>query len=258
MAPKKYSSVRYKSRPAALVPFRDDTSLIALRYDQTVQAEPPIPIPPPRSPLRNRSTFAYAGSPATRPSSTVSSSLSSHVVAAAPPNRSPQPNETHPALRAIITTPRTVVQDLQRHSGRGASSYSSTVHEESEDEEEDPFTYKRFESIAIRTAPDSYLSSANESTTFTIPKLRVKTGAPLPTPHSGCEINRNLNGANDRCSQCSIPLPSPGLSEDNNTASPTSPTTPPRLPSASQRSRHLSFPNPPPFSGLLPRHYCLL
>ncbi|KAK8133965.1 hypothetical protein PG984_005977 [Apiospora sp. TS-2023a] len=231
MAPQKYSSVRYKSRPAALVPFRDDTSLIALRYDQTVQAEPPIPIPPPRSPLRNRSTIAIAGAPATRPSSTVSSSLSSnHTVAAAPPPtrtppQPPQPNETHPALRTI-TTPRTLVQDLQRHSGRTASSHSPTVHEESE-EEEDPFTYKRFESIAIRTAPDSYTNSANDSTTFTIPKLRIKTGAPSPSPHSDCEITRNLNGANDRCSQCSIPLPSPGLSEDNNTASPTSPTTPP-------------------------------
>ncbi|KAK8094506.1 TBC domain-containing protein [Apiospora hydei] len=173
MAPQKYSSVRYKSRPAALVPFRDDTSLIALRYDQTVQAKPPIPIPPPRSPLRNRSAFAIAGSPATRPCSTVSSSLSSHVVAAAPPNCTPpRPNETHPALRTIITTPRTVAQDLQRHSGRAPSSYSPTVHEESEEEEEDPFTYKRFESIVIRAAPDSYLSSANDSTTFTIPKLR--------------------------------------------------------------------------------------
>ncbi|KAK8025662.1 TBC domain-containing protein [Apiospora arundinis] len=205
MAPQKYSSVRYKSRPTALVPFRDDTSLIALRYDQTVQAEPPIPIPPPRSPLRNnRSTIAIAGAPVTRPSST--------------------PNDTHPALRAT-TTPRTTASDLQRQSGRAASSKSPTVHEESE--EEDPFTYKKFESIAIRAAPDPSVSSASDSTTFTIPKLRVKTGAHSPSQHSDCEITRSLNGANDRCSQCSIPLPSPGLSEDNNTASPTSPTTPP-------------------------------
>ncbi|KAK7921106.1 TBC domain-containing protein [Apiospora marii] len=236
MAPQKYSSVRYKSRPAALVPFRDDTSLIALRYDQTVQAAPPIPIPPPRSPLRNRSTIAIAGAPATRPSSTVSSSLSSnHTVAAPPPPptrtppQPPQPSETHPALRRATTRPRTLSQDLQRHSVRTASSHSPTVHEESEEEEEeeDPFTYKRFESIAIPTAPDSYPSSASDSTTFTTPKLRIRTGAATPSLHSECEITRNFNGANDRCSQCSIPLPSPGLSEDNNTASPTSPTTPP-------------------------------
>ncbi|KAK8086980.1 TBC domain-containing protein [Apiospora phragmitis] len=169
--------------------------------------------------------IATAGTSATRPSSTVSSSLSSNVVAAPPNCTPPQPNETHPALRAI-TTPRTVFQDLQRHLDRAPSSHSPTVHEESE--EEDPFTYKKFESIAIRPAPDSYTSSADDdSTTFTIPKLRVRTGAPSPSLHSGYEINRNLNGANDRCSQCSIPLPSPGLSEDNNTASPTSPTTPP-------------------------------
>ncbi|KAK8862427.1 rab-GTPase-TBC domain-containing protein [Apiospora arundinis] len=225
MAPQKYSSVRYKSRPTALVPFRDDTSLIALRYDQTVQAEPPIPIPPPRSPLRNnRSTIAIAGAPVTRPSSTVSSSLSSNNIAAPSVRTPPQPNDTHPALRAT-TTPRTTASDLQRQSGRAASSKSPTVHEESE--EEDPFTYKKFESIAIRAAPDPSVSSASDSTTFTIPKLRVKTGAHSPSQHSDCEITRSLNGANDRCSQCSIPLPSPGLSEDNNTASPTSPTTPP-------------------------------
>ncbi|KAK6845133.1 TBC domain-containing protein [Apiospora arundinis] len=95
MAPQKYSSVRYKSRPTALVPFRDDTSLIALRYDQTVQAEPPIPIPPPRSPLRNnRSTIAIAGAPVTRPSSTVSSSLSSNNIAA-PSVRTPPPAQRH-------------------------------------------------------------------------------------------------------------------------------------------------------------------
>ncbi|KAK7977578.1 TBC domain-containing protein [Apiospora saccharicola] len=221
MAPQKYSSVRYKSRPAALVPFRDDTSLIALRYDQTVQAEPPIPIPPPRSPLRNRSTIAIAGAPATRPSFTVSSSLSSnHTVAAAPPPtrtppQPPQPNETHPALRTI-TTPCTLAQDLQRHSGRTASSHSPTVHEESE-EEEDPFTYKRFESIAIRTAPDSYTNSANDSTTFTIPKLRIKTGAPIPSPHSDCEITRNLNGANDLGKDATAPVV---RSASNNTSIP--------------------------------------
>ncbi|KAF7540551.1 hypothetical protein G7054_g1282 [Neopestalotiopsis clavispora] len=34
------------------MPFRDDTSLVAFRYDQAAQAEPPIPIPPAKSPLR--------------------------------------------------------------------------------------------------------------------------------------------------------------------------------------------------------------
>lgn len=52
MPPKRYTSVRHKSRPVALMPFRDDTSLVAFRYDQAAQAEPPIPIPPAKSPLR--------------------------------------------------------------------------------------------------------------------------------------------------------------------------------------------------------------
>ena len=46
MAPQRFTSVRQKSRQqtARLAALRDDTGLVALRYEQTKQAEPPIPL----------------------------------------------------------------------------------------------------------------------------------------------------------------------------------------------------------------------
>ncbi|KAK3943469.1 hypothetical protein QBC46DRAFT_419852 [Diplogelasinospora grovesii] len=88
MAPQRFASARYKSHPAArLAPFRDDTGLVALRYEQTKQAEPPIPIPP-RNPLR-----------IIRPPSTITSSNFRGPIVIVPP-AVPPPREEHPAFRA--------------------------------------------------------------------------------------------------------------------------------------------------------------
>lgn len=67
MAPQRFASLRSsrsraKTRPQKHIPvaFLDGTTLIALPYEQTVQAKPPIPIPPPRNPLRvARSASCY-------------------------------------------------------------------------------------------------------------------------------------------------------------------------------------------------------
>lgn len=207
MAPQKYPSVRYKSRPSALVPFRDDSSLVALRYDQTVQAEPPIPIPP-------RSHLRYRNPAATRPASCIPAP--STTVITIPPPRPPPPTEQHPALRTI-TSPRTNLDDPKRDSGHAptTSSRADTLHEESEDE--DPFFYDKTDSgHLVRAVRDLYvaplrLRAAPPRSSFSFSKDEQ-------TPTSWMETNNS--------SQCSIPLPSPGLSEVN-TVSPTSPTTPP-------------------------------
>ncbi|KAI0479099.1 TBC domain-containing protein [Xylariaceae sp. FL0804] len=104
---------RSTSRSAAsLVPFRDDSRLLALRYDETVAAEPPIPLPPPRSPLRATTTLLPppAAAAATYPGYSSSSSFSSSSLVPAPlalrtppPPRPPPPTEQHPALRTIST-----------------------------------------------------------------------------------------------------------------------------------------------------------
>ncbi|KAI1846491.1 hypothetical protein JX265_004986 [Neoarthrinium moseri] len=208
MLPQRHASVRYKSRPGTLIPFRDDSSLVGLRYDQTTQAEPPIPIPP-RSPLRALSRHA-----STRPVSYISSSTTAPVVIA-PPRPAP-PAEQHPALRTVLqsTAPRTKPDDPKRDSGLAptASSRSGTFYEESEDE--DPFQYEKFPITRRLVIPE-----------FVVPPLRIRPSSPTSI-YSENGQGGSLGGTNDNSSQSSIPLPSPGLSEVN-TVSPTSPTTPP-------------------------------
>ncbi|KAI1179626.1 rab-GTPase-TBC domain-containing protein [Nemania sp. FL0916] len=150
--PRERSSARYNKakQHTALGPFRDDTRLVALRYDQTVALEPPIPLPPPRSPLR----------PAPRSSSFnlvagLSPSPASHSpVVAAPPPRPPPPAEQHPALRTI-TTPRHLESDKRRDSVHTFTTtgrpYAHAFYEgdsSDEDDETDPFAYERIDAVS--------------------------------------------------------------------------------------------------------------
>ncbi|KAI3341515.1 rab-GTPase-TBC domain-containing protein [Ustulina deusta] len=149
-APKNRGSVhrnKHKQHATLAAPFRDDTRLIALRYDQTVALEPPIPLPPPRSPLRpppRASSFNL-----TRPAAVTNSPV---VV---PPPRPPPPTEQHPALRTI-TTPRNRGGHSKRDSVHASTisshSYDSYVYtyyeEDSSDEDEDPFAYERIDAVS--------------------------------------------------------------------------------------------------------------
>ncbi|GAW13139.1 hypothetical protein ANO14919_025170 [Xylariales sp. No.14919] len=146
--------------------FRDDTKLIALRYDQTVALEPPIPLPPPRSPLRPppRSSSFNLTTPAAVTNSPV-------IV---PPPRPPPPTEQHPALRTI-STPRSFNSNTRRDSVHAptisshsySNSYSSwayTYYEvDSSDEDDDPFAYERIDTASgvrpLRLRPNSIGSS---------------------------------------------------------------------------------------------------
>ncbi|KAM7208640.1 USP6 N-terminal-like protein [Naviculisporaceae sp. PSN 640] len=115
MAPQRFGSVRQKSRQTArLSSVRDDTGLVALRYEQTKQAEPPIPLPPPRNPRR-----------LARPDSTVPSSPSGSPLVIAPPPV-PPPQEEHPLFR------RQKTDGQKRDSGLTPTSSSATIKEECE------------------------------------------------------------------------------------------------------------------------------
>ncbi|KAK1639559.1 TBC domain-containing protein [Colletotrichum phormii] len=129
MAPQKFASMRLKSRPT-LVPFKDDASLIALRYEKTVQAEPPIPILT-RLPQRSLSCSTRRTSTSAS-SSTFSSPPSSPVVVAPPPAI-----DQHPAFRSRAAARHTTVNDWKRDSGLAptASSSATIAEEDCEDEE---------------------------------------------------------------------------------------------------------------------------
>ncbi|WYZ37447.1 hypothetical protein EsH8_II_000953 [Colletotrichum jinshuiense] len=126
MAPQKFASMRLKSRPA-LVPFKDDTSLIALRYEKTVQAEPPIPILTRNSP---RSLSVLTRRTSTSASSTFSNPPTSPVVVA------PPAIGQHPAFRSPAAARNITANDWKRDSGLAPSASSSDTIAEEEFEDD--------------------------------------------------------------------------------------------------------------------------
>ncbi|KAI0401372.1 rab-GTPase-TBC domain-containing protein [Xylaria palmicola] len=258
-APNNHSGARHRhskeKRYTAPAPFRDDTRLIALRYDQTVALEPPIPLPPPRSPLRafprssslNLHRSAVARSPA--------------PLVVAPPRRPPPPAEQHPALRTI-STPRSFDSSLRRDSPHASSpstrSYRSRAHahyaanssrgssSEDDEDDDDPFAYETIDKasgvrpLALRPASaGSSIYSRHERQRAAAAGHGRDRGYTVPPP----AIARRRDGAGEgaRVSEASL-SPSPALSVGS-TASPTlpaSPATPP--PQFSKRfARSFSF-----------------
>ena len=116
MAPQRFTSVRQKSRQTArLAALRDDTGLVALRYEQTKQAEPPIPLPPPRNPLR-----------VARPHSTIPLPTTPLVIAPPPV---PPPQEEHPLFRRQLSQ----TDGRKRDSALTPTSSSATIKDECEE-----------------------------------------------------------------------------------------------------------------------------
>ncbi|KAF3070563.1 hypothetical protein GL218_00139 [Daldinia childiae] len=185
-APPKTTNGRTKSRSSSLVPFRDDSKLVAFRYDQTVQAEPPIPIPPPRSSRR----------PPPRPISC----NTARIPIVVPPPRPAPPTEQHPALRTI-SSPRTLVDVRKRDSCHSPTTPSSswTIREDSETDDEDPFTYenvKKFGEIkplqlTTRSASPS-LYSRQEERNESAPKSPSGRLSPVPDPHDSPIISTTI------------------------------------------------------------------
>ncbi|KAK3297660.1 uncharacterized protein B0H64DRAFT_339545 [Chaetomium fimeti] len=164
MAPQKFGSVRHRGRPTAsarLAPFRDDTGLVALRYEETKQAEPPIPLPPPRNPrrlARTQSTFTSSTAPTF------------------PITVNPPPQEVHPLFRAQRPSPPSRTEEWKRDSGAPTSS-SITLREE---DAEDPVHQKILDDIAdtpsVYSDDEEEIVNAPQSTLvsqFTPPPLTV-------------------------------------------------------------------------------------
>ncbi|OAQ88400.1 TBC domain-containingprotein [Purpureocillium lilacinum] len=138
MVSPKSSSVRSKSRTGLPRPsFRDDTALVALRYEKTKPAEPPVLLPSVRGPRRASSIASSLGSTVTTRSASSASSRSYGPVVVVPPGYLPPiapPTEQHPALRTPVPATARVLDEWKRDSGLAATPTSITIPEECEDD----------------------------------------------------------------------------------------------------------------------------
>ncbi|KAH7272196.1 hypothetical protein MRS44_002705 [Fusarium solani] len=159
MLPPKFGNARYPTERRASL--RYDASLVGMRYEKTVPAEPPIPIIS-RNPAR----------PSRRPSSSSASSHSSfhssyhRPVVVPPPGSIAPPTEEHPALRGTAssspsprTSPVSASEEWKRDSGVARANSTSTIHEE---EDEDDFADSLCEQAcgSIAVVPSSVSSLA--------------------------------------------------------------------------------------------------
>ena len=189
MAPHRFASMRKSSRPGARVPvpFRDDTTLVAFRYEQTVQAEPPtfvIPVPP-RNPARRQSRRPY--SPA----------LSSSPVIVVPP----APREQHPALRPrypYVVAPTD--EEWKRDSGLAPTSSSVTIH----DDFEDPFIYDKL--ILADVAPSTYTADESLFSASNCASRCETPDIPADTADADADAEADADADADAACEPSLPL----------------------------------------------------
>lgn len=112
-----------------------DPNIIGVRYEKTVQAEPPIPLPP-RNPSRSTIRTLSIRSSASSPSPSVYENLSLYspsLVVVAPPT------EEHPALRTPVRQAKLNHESWKRDSGHAPTPTSATTifEEDCEEEEEE-------------------------------------------------------------------------------------------------------------------------
>ncbi|KAL7956261.1 putative TBC domain protein [Trichoderma compactum] len=121
---------------------RSADNIIGLRYEKTVQAEPPIPLPPrnaSRNTIRTLSIRSSASSPSPSLYSVALSSPS--LVVVTPPQLSllpiTPPTEQHPALRTPVRQAKLAHESWKRDSGLAPTPTSATtIYEEDCEEEE--------------------------------------------------------------------------------------------------------------------------
>ncbi|PON20435.1 TBC domain-containing protein [Trichoderma gamsii] len=109
-----------------------DPNIIGLRYEKTIQAEPPIPLPP-RNPSRSTIRTLSIRSSASSPSPSVYENLSLYspsLVVVAPPT------EEHPALRTPVRQAKLNHESWKRDSGHAPTPTSATTIFEEDCEEE--------------------------------------------------------------------------------------------------------------------------
>ncbi|KAF4950839.1 hypothetical protein FGADI_7930 [Fusarium gaditjirri] len=159
MLPSKFGSVRQK-QPERRTSLRLDPSIVALRYEKTIPAEPPILIVSRDSTRLSR-----------RPSSSSASSHSSRhrPIVIVPPGIVAPPAEEHPALRgssssSASSSPPTLrtspvsVEEWKRDSGVARNKSTSTIHEE-EDEDDHSEPESKNKIPAVESNVSSLVSS---------------------------------------------------------------------------------------------------
>jgi hypothetical protein len=236
MAPQKFASVRYnKARPSTrIAPFRDDSSLVALRYEETKQAELPIPLPPPRNPLRTA-----------RPHSAAVPFTTSAIVVVAP--ALPPPQEEHPLFRSQ-STGRPASDEWKRDSGLAPTASSVTIRPEFDDEmafdkisgefgeaptvyrEADPAPQVQMQAQAPSTPPRSspglFTIALRSATPETPPESRAEPSSPS-TPTRQESFTRKLGKAMSIKSTGTKRLRKKSMSEDRVTNAEAPPAMPP-------------------------------
>lgn len=143
------------SRPASTSrrrpSFRDDLSLVAIRYEKMSQGEAPISV-------TSVSSFRSSRPQSSASSSTFSYSPGSPIVVVPPIGSIPPPAEEHPALRQSPVFPRTAaVDDWKRDSGHGGvASSSSTPTIDEEDCEHDFPSTKPVSPVVSQTTQEEF------------------------------------------------------------------------------------------------------
>ncbi|KAI0395958.1 rab-GTPase-TBC domain-containing protein [Xylariaceae sp. FL0594] len=242
---KSHNSVRQnRSRysHSTLAPFRDDTRLVALRYDQTVALEPPIPLPPPRSPLR----------PSPRPTSSYIPTQPGIAPLSVPPPRPPPPAQQHPALRTI-SSPQTLAfhcNERRDSVHTSTTSLSCSHYGTDSDGDDDPFAYEKTNGVSAVRPLQLKASSAGSSKYSLYDPTRGSEqeqaqsqpqawsySSHSPSLRSQDQHQYQEGATNARVSEADSTRPSvlsssPGLSDSSTTsppspAEPASPATPP-------------------------------
>ncbi|KAL6908380.1 putative TBC domain protein [Trichoderma evansii] len=160
-----------------------DPNLIGVRYEKTIQAEPPIPLPPrntSRSTIRTLSIRSSASSPS--PSVYEKPLYSPSLVIVAPPALSlpviAPPTEEHPALRTPIRQAKLNHESWKRDSGHAPTPTSATtIYEEDCEEEEE----EREQDKAAKA--DNSSSGTNHSPPQS-PNIDAPVDSDAVTPHS--------------------------------------------------------------------------
>ncbi|KAI6785396.1 TBC domain-containing protein -like protein [Emericellopsis cladophorae] len=136
-------SVRQKNRPAVRRPsFRDEYSLVGIRYEKTSQGEMPIPITtinPVRSPSRPTSSESSASSGAC--------AITGGSLIIVRPRRTAPSIDEHPALRTRKAVQQQCKDVWKRDSGHGANSLSSSTPTIDEEDGEDGSLFDRHSAL---------------------------------------------------------------------------------------------------------------
>ncbi|KAG9500981.1 hypothetical protein J7337_006663 [Fusarium musae] len=226
MLPSKFGSGRQK-QPERRTSLRLDPSIVALRYEKTIPAEPPILIVS-RDPTRL----------SRRPSSSSASSHSSRhrPIVIVPPGIVAPPAEEHPALRGssssssssppTLRTSPVSVEEWKRDSGVARNKSTSTIHEEEDEDGHSepecknkiPAVESNVSSLVSSVMPLPSMTTQRDDDPFVDENSIFEPLTSIPTDPFCVVYN----------AQCTTPPPPPQVSHSNTPLPSPAPATPTR------------------------------